>query len=145
MFRILYNLIVALTQFAVRSGRAKDLKIIVLRHQLTVLRRQHDQPKLDKQEDIYADLLVRIGDAISLLDAAAAEGMNNAGAQDILYGGDPSRWLGLAHAVKARLLLNTSFNVLGEPIVETPEDARACFAATAIDCLVLGEQLIERG
>ncbi|MBJ2188571.1 MAG: SusD/RagB family nutrient-binding outer membrane lipoprotein [Muribaculaceae bacterium] len=68
-----------------------------------------DQPKLDKQEDIYADLLVRIGDAISLLDAAAAEGMNNAGAQDILYGGDPSRWLGLAHAVKARLLLNTSF------------------------------------
>lgn len=68
-----------------------------------------DQPKLDKQEDIYADLLKRIDSAIALLDAATAEGLNNTGAQDILYGGDPGKWLGLAHAVKARLLLNTSW------------------------------------
>ncbi len=32
MSRLLYRLIVALARFAVRSGRSKDLEIIVLRH-----------------------------------------------------------------------------------------------------------------
>jgi len=35
------------------------------------------------------------------------------------------------------LLVNTSFNVRGEPIVCTPEDAYRCFMRTHIDCLVL--------
>jgi len=35
--RVLYRLIAALARLAVRSGRAKDLEIIVLRHQLAVL------------------------------------------------------------------------------------------------------------
>jgi len=68
-----------------------------------------DQPKLDSQESIYTDLISRISEAETLLSEAVAEGMNNTGAQDLLYGGNPSKWLGLAHAVKARLLLNTSF------------------------------------
>ena len=68
-----------------------------------------DQPKLDSQESIYADLLKRIEAAETLLGEAVADGMNNTGTQDLLYGGDPSGWLALAHAVKARLLLNTSF------------------------------------
>jgi hypothetical protein len=34
--RILYRLIAALARLAVRSGRAKDLEIIVLRHQLAI-------------------------------------------------------------------------------------------------------------
>ena len=42
------------------------------------------------------------------------------------------------------LLLNTSFNVMGESLVETPEDALACFDSADIDCLVLGERLISR-
>jgi len=33
------------------------------------------------------------------------------------------------------MLLNTSFNVAGEPIVETPEDAIKCFLSTDIDVL----------
>ncbi len=66
-------------------------------------------PKLDKQEDIYADLFTTIGNAIANLGEAVSEDMNHAGAQDLLYGGDPAKWLGLAHAVKARLLLNTYF------------------------------------
>jgi carbamoyltransferase len=36
------------------------------------------------------------------------------------------------------LLVNTSFNVRGEPIVCTPEDAYRCFMRTQIDRLVLG-------
>ena len=40
------------------------------------------------------------------------------------------------------MLLNTSLNVMGEPIVESPEEAIACCKATGIDWLVLGDQLI---
>ena len=35
------------------------------------------------------------------------------------------------------VIINTSFNVRGEPIVCTPEDAYRCFMATDMDCLVL--------
>ena len=35
------------------------------------------------------------------------------------------------------VLVNTSFNVRGEPIVCTPEDAYRCFLATEMDALVL--------
>lgn len=40
------------------------------------------------------------------------------------------------------VLLNTSFNVAGEPIVETPEDAIRCVEGTAIDALLLGDYLL---
>lgn len=42
------------------------------------------------------------------------------------------------------ILLNTSFNVKGEPIVETPRDAVACFLGSGIDALVLGPYLVEK-
>ena len=35
------------------------------------------------------------------------------------------------------VIVNTSFNIRGEPIVGTPEDAYRCFMATDMDCLVL--------
>ena len=41
------------------------------------------------------------------------------------------------------VLLNTSFNVRGEPIVCTPEDAYRCFTTTEIDHLVLGGVLLD--
>ena len=39
------------------------------------------------------------------------------------------------------VLLNTSFNVAGEPIVCSPEDAYRCFRNTAMDVLVIGNLL----
>jgi carbamoyltransferase len=42
------------------------------------------------------------------------------------------------------VILNTSFNVAGEPIVETPEDAIRCFLCTQIDYLVLGDTLLRK-
>lgn len=40
------------------------------------------------------------------------------------------------------VLVNTSFNVRGEPIVATPEDAFRCFMGTDIDALVVGNFLM---
>ena len=50
MFRILYCFLAGLARLAVRSGRSKDLEIIVLRHQVQVLRRQVDRPAV-KDDD----------------------------------------------------------------------------------------------
>lgn len=47
-------------------------------------------------------------------------------------------------ATDCPVLVNTSFNVRGEPIVATPEDAYACFRHTEIDALILGPYLLER-
>jgi carbamoyltransferase len=42
------------------------------------------------------------------------------------------------------VLVNTSFNVRGEPIVCTPDDAYCCFMNTEMDFLILGSYVIER-
>ena len=40
------------------------------------------------------------------------------------------------------VLVNTSFNVRGEPIVNTPEEAYNCFMGTDLDSLVIGNCLL---
>jgi carbamoyltransferase len=42
------------------------------------------------------------------------------------------------------VLVNTSFNVRGEPIVCTPKDAYLCFMRTEMDYLVLGSYLLDK-
>ena len=42
------------------------------------------------------------------------------------------------------MLVNTSFNVADEPIVESPKDAIHCFLQTQIDFLVIGNYLLEK-
>jgi carbamoyltransferase len=42
------------------------------------------------------------------------------------------------------VLLNTSFNVKGEPIVETPDDAVRCFLSTGMDYLALHDVLMAK-
>ena len=43
------------------------------------------------------------------------------------------------------VIINTSFNVRGEPIVCTPEHAYLCFMRTNMDYLLLGNFLLEKG
>ncbi len=43
------------------------------------------------------------------------------------------------------VVVNTSFNVRGEPIVCTPQDAYLCFMRTEMDYLVLGNCLLDKG
>jgi carbamoyltransferase len=42
------------------------------------------------------------------------------------------------------VLVNTSFNVRGEPLVESPEDAYRCFMRTGMDALVLADCLLRK-
>jgi len=42
------------------------------------------------------------------------------------------------------VVVNTSFNVRGEPIVCSPEDAYRCFMRTEMDYLVLGDRLFDK-
>ena len=42
------------------------------------------------------------------------------------------------------IIINTSFNVRGEPIVCTPEDAYRCFMRTEMDVLVLGSWILHK-
>jgi carbamoyltransferase len=41
-------------------------------------------------------------------------------------------------------IINTSFNIRGEPIVCTPQDAYRCFMATEMDMLVLENCVLRR-
>jgi carbamoyltransferase len=54
----------------------------------------------------------------------------------------------LLTAFKARtgcpVLVNTSFNVRGEPIVCTPEDAFRCFMGNELDLLVVGNSILKK-
>jgi len=58
------------------------------------------------------------------------------------------QYYGLISAFKkltgCSVILNTSFNIRGEPIVCTPEDAVKCFLGTGIDALILGNYLSEK-
>ncbi len=42
------------------------------------------------------------------------------------------------------VIINTSFNVRGEPIVCTPDDAYLCFMRTNMDYLLMGNYLLEK-
>ncbi len=59
-----------------------------------------------------------------------------------------SRLWQLLHQFKQQtncaVLINTSFNVRGEPIVCTPEDAYRCFMTTEMDYLVLGQYVLSK-
>jgi carbamoyltransferase len=58
------------------------------------------------------------------------------------------RYHALLSAFKRRtgcpVLVNTSFNVRGEPIVCTPEDAFRCFMATEMETLVIGDCILAK-
>lgn len=51
--------------------------------------------------------------------------------------------LSLKKYISVPIVLNTSFNVAGEPIVETPEDAIKTYLKTDIDVLVIGNYIIK--
>ena len=42
------------------------------------------------------------------------------------------------------MIINTSFNVRGEPIVNSPTDAFRCFMGTELDYLIIGNFILDK-
>ena len=67
--------------------------------------------------------------------------------QSVSRGTNPRYWQ-LIDTFRQRhqcpVVVNTSFNVRGEPVVCTPEDAYLCFMRTEMDYLVLGDSLLRK-
>ena len=84
-------------------------------------------PKVDTQESIYTAIFAMLDEA----QTALAKGGNNAGEQDILFGGDTEKWSAFGHAVKARYLLHTygrNKSVLSEVVKEAQAAIAGGFA-----------------
>jgi len=95
----------------------------------------HDLPVWDKLYYKRSDI-----QSITHLDFSAR-------LQTVHKGTNPKYWK-IINAFKQKtnygLVVNTSFNVRGEPIVCTPKDAYVCFMSTEMDYLVLGDFLLSK-
>lgn len=63
---------------------------------------QYPTPKLDKQEDIYKDVMRLLDDAIILLGDDFEWASNTLNGYDLLYKGDAEKWQKFAYGLKAR-------------------------------------------
>jgi starch-binding outer membrane protein, SusD/RagB family len=72
-------------------------------------------PKLDAQQDVYNSVQNLLSEAISDLETGVGDGP---GSFDLVYGGDPTKWIELAHTLKARFFLHTA-EVVGTPAYQS--------------------------
>jgi hypothetical protein len=92
-------------QEALLVGTGADLfGDIVYSHALT----GEANPPLDKQMDVYDAIQTLLDKAIVALNDASAPGNVGPGSADLSYGGDATKWIELAHTLKARYYLHTA-------------------------------------
>jgi hypothetical protein len=65
-------------------------------------------PHLDDQLAVYDSVQTVLSAAIANLSVPVSANNIGPGAADLVYGGDPAKWLALAHTLKARFYLNTA-------------------------------------
>jgi hypothetical protein len=65
-------------------------------------------PHIDDQLAVYDSVQTVLSAAVSDLSAAVSTSNIGPGPADLVYGGDPAKWLALAHTLKARFYLNTA-------------------------------------
>jgi carbamoyltransferase len=107
--------------------------------------------KEDKRRDMTADELALFG--IDKLNVARSEipavtHVDYSARIQTVHGDTNPLFHQLLSAFKALtgcpILVNTSFNVRGEPIVCTPEDAFRCFMGNELDLLVVGNCVLQK-
>jgi hypothetical protein len=62
-------------------------------------------PKLDAQQDVYNSVQNLLSEGITDLETGVGVGPEEF---DLVYGGDPDKWIALAHTLKARFFLHTA-------------------------------------
>jgi len=109
-------------------------------------------PVLDKRRKEMPDE-VKNWTGLKLLNAARSEipavtHVDYSARVQTVTGKDNPRYYGLLKKLDEKygcpVVINTSFNVRGEPIVCTPQDAYRCFMRTNMDYLVMGSYLLEK-
>lgn len=73
-----------------------------------LLRGENATPVYDAANVIYADLLVKLSDAITLINTAADDELAKDVDQDIIFDGDMLKWKQFANTIKMRILVRTS-------------------------------------
>lgn len=74
-------------------------------------------PKYDKAEDIYKDFIVQLKGAVTDISAAASG--RGVGPEDVVFGGNMSRWKQFANSLRLRILLRESNVSALKPYVAT--------------------------
>ncbi len=86
--------------------------------------------------------------SISRSDIPAVTHVDNSARIQTVHRETNPRFHALISAFKERtgcpVLINTSFNIRGEPIVCTPEDSFRCFMGTEIELLVIGNSVLHK-
>ncbi|MDZ7658621.1 SusD/RagB family nutrient-binding outer membrane lipoprotein [Fodinibius sp.] len=59
-------------------------------------------PSYDSQEQIYSDIQTLLDEGIAELQKSSPSGLDGPGSDDLIYGGDISKWIKTAYALKAR-------------------------------------------
>jgi len=118
-----------------------------------------DSPYMLLVADVKAQRRRDIGDAERQLsglarldvprsDIPAATHVDGSARVQTVHRDTNPRFHGLLAAFEARtgcpVLVNTSFNVRGEPVVCTPADAFRCFMGTHLDCLAIGNCFLRK-
>ncbi|MBA2685816.1 MAG: SusD/RagB family nutrient-binding outer membrane lipoprotein [Gemmatimonadaceae bacterium] len=71
----------------------------------------YPQPILDPQQQVYDSVQSKLSQGIAELESGEGSGPEEV---DLVYGGDPDKWIALAHTLKARFYLHTA-EVIGSP------------------------------
>jgi carbamoyltransferase len=128
--------------FDMREGQESPYMLLVASvrdaHRVTIA--ADDLARMDHDPDLRQRVNVVRSDipAVTHVDYSARLQTVDAERNPTLY-----RLLQKFHALTGcPVLVNTSFNVRGEPIVCTPADAYRCFMATEMDALVLGPFIV---
>ena len=108
--------------------------------------RQYDIFDL-KKESPYMLLATTVKDKYRKKIPSVTHVDNTARVQSVSYEQEPfihSLLIALEKEIGVPVVLNTSFNVAGEPIVESPNDAIQTFLKTEIDVLVIGNYIVTK-
>ncbi len=110
----------------------------------------HEYFKADKNLPISARymLMVYPFEKIGFSDVPAVVHVDKTGRLQTLHRDDNPLYYDVIseyhRLTKVPIIINTSFNVRGEPIVCTPEDAINCFLTTDIDYLVIDQYIVAK-
>jgi carbamoyltransferase len=109
-----------------------------------VLEKRRTAVSLEQQQTLWGIDLLNVPRS----DIPAVTHIDHSARIQTVHRNTNPRYYGLLKAFEARtgcgVIVNTSFNVRGEPIVGSPADAYRCFMRTEMDLLVLENCVLEK-